>query len=426
MSLSIPPLPPFQPNWPDFQVWWQIAKTRIEDAQDELASQLAAIAAAQATADAASATATAAAADATSALNTLSGLSSDNALTPVEKKQLIPIVQRIIDEKSGLDAQAATLSITTEKAAYDTAYTALTTYLGSLSPAYDDTSASTTIIRATFNTQFQDYYAARQALLNKMDDSASAQSAVIDPFGDVIVYASSAGVARGLPKSFSLTASRGNSNITAAGTWSRTSTSGVTCTIGASTGTLNITALSASDVRLPIMFAYAGITRSATIHIIRQDDPPTSSGGSGGTGGTSASTTTLADTTGTTYDPTNAISDSLTVTAGSGGQVQCDAPVSFTRVTSSDGQTGAYGKWQWRVPAGLWADIATEVQESATAINDAVNLANERNGTLSVTHTKTGLVSGSSYEFRFLWRDRSAPNASRVSRSSGALTATGS
>lgn len=56
MSLSIPPLPPFQPNWPDFQVWWQLAKQAIETEVG------AAEAAAQAASDAATANAAAIAA----------------------------------------------------------------------------------------------------------------------------------------------------------------------------------------------------------------------------------------------------------------------------------------------------------------------------------------------------------------------------
>jgi hypothetical protein len=41
MSLSaIPPLPPFQPSWPDFQVWWQLAKKQIEDNLTDLFAAL--------------------------------------------------------------------------------------------------------------------------------------------------------------------------------------------------------------------------------------------------------------------------------------------------------------------------------------------------------------------------------------------------
>jgi hypothetical protein len=130
-------------------------------------------------------------------------------------------------------------------------------------------------------------------------------------------------------------------------------------------------------------------------------------------------------TTGTAYDTTFAISDTLTVTAGSAGQVACVAPLTFIREdVGVVGTDGCYGKWQWRVPAGVWADITTEVQETDTASESFGGTITS--GTISVSHTKTGLSSGSSYEFRFLWRRRHVSGtASEISRASGTMTATG-
>jgi hypothetical protein len=222
-----------------------------------------------------------------------------------------------------------------------------------------------------------------------------------------------------------LTASSGGAAVTTSGTWSRTAASGVTCTIGASTGILNITALDVPSAKLPISFTYLGIVRTAIVSVFRLDDPPTSSGGTGG--GTSASTTTLGDTTGTAYDTTNAVSAVLTVTTGSVGQVACSAPVTFDRV-SGTGTTGAYGKWQWRVPAGVWADITTEVQETTTSTSSALNPDTNTDGYLSVNHTKTGLSASTSYEFRFVWRRRDVSGGgANVGAYGGAtMTATGS
>jgi hypothetical protein len=365
---------------------------------------------------------------ASSALTAITNITTDSVLDKGEKQQLVQIVNNIINEKSGLDSQATTLSITTEKSTYDTAYTALvTTYLGGLSPAYTDTTQNTTIVRSTFNTKFNDYYTARAALVNKMADVASAQSIVIDPVSDVIIYADETGTIKTgqLTKNVNLTASKGNATVTTSGTWSRTATSGVTCAIGASTGVLAISAMTGSDVYIPVSFTYLGVTRTANVHVKRDDDPPTNSGGSGSTGGTSGSTTTLGDTNGTSYDTTNAVSATITVTAGSVGQVACTAPITFGRNAGIDGENGAYGKWQWRVPAGVWADITTEVQDSVTALEDSSG-GIPHNGSLSVSHTKTGLTPSSSYEFRFLWRRRNVATVyDDVYRVSGTMTATG-
>lgn len=370
--------------------------------------------------------------DVASQLATINALLNPDILDPIEKAELVREVTAIQNEKSGLNTQATTLGITTENTTYNNAYTTLINYLNGLSPAYSDTTQNTVISRTTFNSNFQSFYTARQALKNKMDDVASAQSVVINPFADVTIYADSAGTVKSgqLPKNVAITASKGASAVTTLGTWSRTATTGITCTIGASTGILNITAMSGTDVSVPISFSYLGVTRTATVRVIKQNDPPSNSGGSGATGGTSASTTTLGNTTGTAYDTTNAVSATLTATAGSNGQVQCTAPISFNRTnTTNPGETGAYGKWQWRAIAGSWADITTEVQESftAVAVDDPELGFINGGGSISVTQTKTGLTNGTSYEFRFLWRQRNVSGtASAISRTSGTLEAVGS
>lgn len=268
---------------------------------------------------------------------------------------------------------------------------------------------------------------------NKGINTARRTSVVIDPVNDVIIRADSTGTIKSgeLPRQIALTASIGTADVTALGVWSRTVTSGITCTIGAATGVLNITALSSAEVEVPVTFAYNGITRHARVHIVRQDDPPTNSNsGGGGTSGTSASTTTLGATVGTSYDTVNSVSATLTVTAGSAGKVQCSAPISFKRTPGTvEGNTGALGKWQWRVPGGTWADIATEVADSVdarTTYDAEFDTYKNWSGSLSVTQTKTGLTSGTDYEFRFLWRrvDVSG-DPDNIYRASGTLAADG-
>lgn len=272
------------------------------------------------------------------------------------------------------------------------------------------------------------YSAAMTAVLKAISQVDGATSIVIDPISDVRVYADSAGTVKTgeLPRDIGITASNGSTSVTTAGTWSRTATTGVTCTIGSATGILNITALSVNEALVPISFVYSGVTRTGNVHIVRIDDAA-STAGSGGTG-TVATTTTLGTTTGTSYDTTNAVSTVLTVTAGAAGKVQCTAPIGFKRSSSSAGLTGAYGKWQWRVPAGTWADITTEVASSADAetVADPGDPVIRLSGSISVTHTKTGLTNGSSYEFRFVWRrTNTSGTSSDIYRVTGTMTADG-
>lgn len=369
--------------------------------------------------------------DADSALSQLTNISSNGVLDRSEKAQLILIVQQIIDEKAGINAQASSLGITTENTNYNTEYTDLINYLNGLSPAYTDTTQDTAINRTTFDNNFEAFYTARQALFNKMDEVASAQSIVIDPFPDVTIYADSNGTVKTgeLPKDLGITASKGASEVTTSGTWSRTVTSGVTCTIGAATGILNITALSVLEVSVPISFVYSGVTRTATVKIIRVDDPPTNSGGGGATGGTSASTTTLGNTTGTAYDTTNAVSGVMTIDTGTSGDISVTGTISFKRTDTTNGATGCLGKAQYRVPAGAWADLDTEDSDSGDATYEAnpgdptINTA----GSISITQTNTALSASTTYEVRWLWRRANVSGtASNIYRVSGTITATGS
>jgi hypothetical protein len=247
-------------------------------------------------------------------------------------------------------------------------------------------------------------------------------TALIDLPASVTVYADSAGNPKTgeLPKSIVPKYLRSGTALSSGVTWSATTLDGnASFTISGSgaadleiTGPNNSTLALQSDIQ--VTGTYQGISRSAKIAVMRQDDPPTNTGSSGGGGGSSSSatTTTLGTTTGTAYDMTNAISATLTVTAGASGQVACTAPISFKRTpislsTGPDGETGAAGKWQWRVVGGTFADIASEVTnatDSITSLDPDISKHKTSPGSLSVAQTKTGLTPGTAYEFRFCWR----------------------
>ena len=143
--------------------WVDQTNTTANNAQSVANTAIANASAAQATANTASA-------NATSALSQLTDIASDNILSPVEKSTVIADYAVITAEQSGIDTQATNYSITTEKTTYDTAVSALTTYLGTLtSPvAWNVTTGNTTIVGSTFRSKFSDVYTARQTLLNKI------------------------------------------------------------------------------------------------------------------------------------------------------------------------------------------------------------------------------------------------------------------
>lgn len=131
-----------------------------------------AIAAARDAADDAQEAAEDAATDASNALTALTAIASDAVLTRGEKPAVILDWTTIYTERPGIDAQAASYGITTERSGYTAAYNALATYLGSLSPSWDDLSADTPITGGDFRAAFANLYGARQALLDKIYDAA--------------------------------------------------------------------------------------------------------------------------------------------------------------------------------------------------------------------------------------------------------------
>jgi len=107
-------------------------------------------------------------------LQSLSDIASDGLLTPGEKPSVIRDRDVLLAEQFGVDAQAASYGITTERTAYNAALSALTSYLAGLtSPVlWSDLSGNTTIVGATFRQKFADVLTARQALINAITAKA--------------------------------------------------------------------------------------------------------------------------------------------------------------------------------------------------------------------------------------------------------------
>jgi len=104
------------------------------------------------------------------ALFSLAEIVSNDLLTIDEKPRVIRDRDVLVAEQAGIDAQAVIYGITTEKTAYDTVVTALTTYLATLTTPtlWSSLLGNTVIVGSTFQAKFADVYAARQTLLNKI------------------------------------------------------------------------------------------------------------------------------------------------------------------------------------------------------------------------------------------------------------------
>lgn len=96
----------------------------------------------------------------------LAAIASDNVLTKGEKPAVILDYTVITNEIGGIQVRAAAYGITAESAAYGNAGTALTAYLGSLSPAWNDVAQDTPIVGSAFRAAFAAVYSTRAVVLD--------------------------------------------------------------------------------------------------------------------------------------------------------------------------------------------------------------------------------------------------------------------
>lgn len=146
---------------------WELASKYTDDTKANQA-QAAADAAKQA-ADSAQQTANNAVQSAATANALLSDIANDNKLTAQEKQETKKEWDIIVSEKSKNDASADKYGVS--KTAYDTAYSALSTYI---TPLLSSLSTTSNISGTTFRSKFKDYYNARTDMLNAI--SAKAKS----------------------------------------------------------------------------------------------------------------------------------------------------------------------------------------------------------------------------------------------------------
>lgn len=119
-----------------------------------------------------------------------------------------------------------------------------------------------------------------------------------------------------------------------------------------------------------------------------------------------------------------AVSDELTVTVGSTGNVDLSAPLTVgTASTSPAGPFPVYGIWRWWDGAA-WVDLGTEVQSSpsVTVIGNPSGSFTMNNGSLSVSGSKTGLTVGASEKFQLYARNSSGTRQMNLAGTASATT----
>jgi len=105
-----------------------------------------------------------------SASTAVNNIGSDTIITKQEKRWINREFARITQNKIDLVAQATSFGITTEKDNYETSFNTLNTFLTVTLDLFGDLNADTTIVRATWDTNWNNYYIDERVLVNKLAD----------------------------------------------------------------------------------------------------------------------------------------------------------------------------------------------------------------------------------------------------------------
>lgn len=110
--------------------------------------------------------------NAANALQGVNDINADGLLSPVEKAALVVELNRLNGSVAPMVQQANVYGIVAERDTFTTAVNALAAYLTSLAPPWNDTTTTTTIVRATADQKWGDAYQAQIALQVKIEDEA--------------------------------------------------------------------------------------------------------------------------------------------------------------------------------------------------------------------------------------------------------------
>lgn len=365
-----------------------------------------------------------------SALAALTDIASDNILSPVEKPQVILERDVITAEQSGIETVATTFGITTEKTAYSNAISALTTYLATLtSPvAWNVLTGNTTIVGTTFRSKFSDVYAARQTLLNKINDAGQAGSARVDGPPLRAFTASYLGAiepSAQLPANIAFQRWRGATNVTSTATWSIASQgtiTGGTVTISGGVVTIPSGVTIPRDTDIIVRSVIDGLTIDTILKVTRTDAAaPAGGGGSGG--GTEKQINVFGNVSGTSW--TDLFSEQ-TVKTGSGCALALVISHSITTAAASpDGTFGIEYRWRYRPTAGSFTDGSTLSADASPVVEAESGFYYVTDGSMVDTVNVSGLTASADHGV-ILQARRTAASPTKTISFSGTATMTGS
>jgi hypothetical protein len=282
-------------------------------------------------------------------------------------------------------------------------------------PRFQQTQPSWSLLRNYLNkfaASIESNDAAQELQIEQLELAINTANAIMPDIAPITITADYTGTVNTgqLPRSIRAYRYNGSTDVSDDATWSVDASAGITASVDL-TGLVTITAISASGT-IVVTSDHNDIERSKTIVVTLE----TASAPSTGTGGgTSSTDTSFASFNSTTFAT---VSDELTVTVGSSGEVQLTAPLMvYTDEAGASGSFDVKGIWQWW-DGGAWVDQGTE-SSSHPDCSYLGGMMNE--GSLVVAYLRTGLAAASSQRFRLQARNNSGTRIMYLSGEASAV-----
>ena len=228
-----------------------------------------------------------------------------------------------------------------------------------------------------------------------------------------------------LPKTVQIKRLRGSIDLSTDATWSivsQGSISGGTVTVTSGVVTIPDTVTIPPATEIIVSSTLDGFQIVSRIAIARNDGTVPVIGG----GVNTVSDNTFDSVTGTTLV---AISDIMTVTTGSTGQIDFAAPLGIIADASTPtGSFGAVMQWKYRPIAGSFSDAGTQADELSQSVvyyDSELGFYSNDQGYIDATATVTGLTADTEYEVQ-LWAARDSASPSKTLYFVGTASVTGS
>lgn len=142
----------------------------------------------------------------------LDDIAADDKITPVEKLTLKPLWDAVVAEKSDIDTQADTYSVS--KTNYGTAYTTLNTYLNTTIDVFANMTTTSTIARATWDSAWEGYFNEKIEILNAIADAVTGVNETFSAESDInVLLTTNAPADAGATDDTAADAAQGTANI---------------------------------------------------------------------------------------------------------------------------------------------------------------------------------------------------------------------